>query len=308
MAARLRAMLFSRSAPHAAVEVKPPPPRRELPSPPPSPLSAEVEAFSLLKSPPPSPSHSLAQSLSGLETNFCDLPAEIIQLLASWHLEPADASALLCTCAALLCDDDNSATTVWCVKLQQLGVDYRAKYGEPSSKSPSEWRKILATEIAFHRKVSCTTGAIMHGNNPRYWEAHTKCGESLFGEVAECRTVCWFDIKVDATLPRGRYAVSWGVDSASRWGSQHINLSVCTRERTGTTVSVGAHTLVMSPAEIKAALARSASKGWSRLPVGTVEVTGLEATVQARIWRHGGSWIGPIKLDYVDFAPIAKNV
>ena len=301
-------MLFSRSAPHAAVEVKPPPPRRELPSPPRSPLSAEVEAFSLLKSPPPSPSHSLAQSLSGLETNFCDLPAEIIQLLASWHLEPADASALLCTCAALLCDDDNSATTVWCVKLQQLGVDYRAKYGEPSSKSPSEWRKILATEIAFHRKVSCTTGAIMHGNNPRYWEAHTKCGESLFGEVAECRTVCWFDIKVDATLPRGRYAVSWGVDSASRWGSQHINLSVCTRERTGTTVSVGAHTLVMSPAEIKAALARSASKGWSRLPVGTVEVTGLEATVQARIWRHGGSWIGPIKLDYVDFAPIAYDV
>jgi len=271
MPAGLRAMLFSRSASgKVAVEVKPPPPRQE-----------------------PSPSH----SLSGLETNFCDLPAEMVELLASRHLEPADAAALLCT---TFCD---SATTVWCGKLEQLGVDYRAKYGEPSNKSPSEWRETLATEIAIHSKVSCTTGAIMHGNNPSYWEAHTKCGESLFGEIAKCRTVCWFDIKVDATLPRGRYAVSWGVDSASHWGSQHFNLSVCTKEGgiTGQTLAKS----VLSPAEIKAALAQSASKGWSRLPVGTIEVTDLEATVQARIWRHGGNWIGPIKLDYVDFARIA---
>ena len=179
MATGLRAMLFSHSASPAAVEVKPPPPRRE-----------------------PSPSHSLSgletRSLSGLETNFCDLPAEMVELLASWHLKPADASALLCTCSALR----NSATTVWCMKLEQLGVDYRAKYGEPSSRSrPSEWREILATEIAFHRKVSCTTGAIMHGDNPSYWEPHAKCGESGFGEVAQLRTVCWLDIKVDATLP-----------------------------------------------------------------------------------------------------------
>ena len=179
MATGLRAMLFSHSASPAAVEVKPPPPRRE-----------------------PSPSHSLSgletRSLSGLETNFCDLPAEMVELLASWHLKPADASALLCTCSALR----NSATTVWCMKLEQLGVDYRAKYGEPSSRSrPSEWREILASEMAFRRKVSCTTGAIMHGENPSYWEPHAKCGESGFGEVAQLRTICWLDIKVDATLP-----------------------------------------------------------------------------------------------------------
>ena len=155
--------------------------------------------------------------------------------------------------------------------------------------------------------VSCAGADIMHGNNTSYWRQHEACAESVFGEVAHCVFVCWFQIIVSATLPRGTYEVSWCVRSAGNWGNEAFSFSLRPAEESvlDAAATVCSPDAAMHPDEIQEALVESGTTGWSLLRVGTVEVRALTADVQAKIWKHSGSWVGPLSFDYVHFLRVS---
>jgi len=252
---------------------------------------------------PSAPSRELAAVEPATSSTLSDLPVELMQLIATSHLQPDAAAALLCTCSAYR----DLATAVWSAKTALLlTTDARAKYGDPSSKPAAEWRQIFAREQAFSGKVSCATAHIMHGDNPSYWRAREMSTESIFGEVAHCRSVCWYDITISATLPRGSYEVFWCVSTNSRWGYEpfHFSVRLAGESARDADAAVCPEEAAMTAREIHIALVKSATSGWSLLPVGTVDVRAVAADVQARMWKHSGSWVGPIRLDYVQFARV----
>ena len=160
-----------------------------------------------------------------------------------------------------------------------------------SLKPDSSTRQQVWQQWSHQFKISASdkrNNVIIMNNSSQYWTPRSTCTESIFGTVAMCKSVCWFDIQMSKVVAvTGTYSAFLRLKHSSRGST--FNLSAST---TDTDVPTSFATVTHTPT-------RGAVGRWINVYIGDITIQTTTTTVTGRMWKHESSWVSNLSVDHL---------